>query len=503
MDDNLDRGEGPSTRRRRVAEITEPTSSPPLKRYCTSEAHDQAPRIRLKLRFTLRPSSPPASVTCAQALGEPPPPCLSHTPRRLVGGGKPRRRDQKGSDDDFQSQAKPRNPRAQRRTRSRRQSATPTTLESIASESAAIRAEILRLGLTLRDVVADGNCLFRALGDQLWGEQGRHSEVRHMVCDYLDSAKEDLGDFVAGFLNEGETYDRYVERMRGPGVYGSHIELLAASRVFRRSIRIVLAQTSYTVDFDGPNEKAIDAAPEDGPSTRRRTRASTIDSPRPGHSMLWLALFAEAEHYESVRRHGPGAGSGPAEVPDSLAVPHARDESEAARSQRATSGDAQPPKRSAQADRYVADGRVAQVLASLPPWHEISDDEAAATLVRCNGDVSKAIDILFDRLDSDGDGDGDAVTEESDNSGDIDADAKVVDAMLYRTTSGSSVSSALSTSTAATSVISSHSHSQKSSPLTQTTPPSPAPSPKLKQPPPRITRSQAKNTKRITRSSKM
>lgn len=518
MHSDSDNGEGPSTRRRGISQVSD-ADGPPHKRYCASSAHDSAgsPRPRLRLRFSFVPPLTPteqcAGLHSGDGLGRPP------ATRCLVGGGKPRRRAQRraGSDEDFESQAqpRPRAPRTQRRTRSRRQSATPTTLESIAHESAAIRAEVARLGLALRDVTADGNCLFRALGDQLWGEQGRHGEVRQLVCDHLASAKDELGDFVAGFLNEGETYDRYVERMRGPGVYGSHIELLAASKVFRRSIRIILSQTSYTVEFDGPNnvlnEAWNNAVNETaGPTTRRRARASTIDSPpQPGHGMLWLALFSEAEHYESVRRVGPGAGTGPAEVPDALAVPHERDVSEAARSQRANSGDAPQSKRSSLAERYIADGRVAQVIASLPPWHGISDDDAASVLVRCDGDVSRAIDILFDQLDSDGDGD--AATEASDTSADVDADAKVVDAMLYRTSSGSSASSAVSGSTAATSVMSAG--SVKS---TASTNPSPPPTPSTapvspasqdehapKPTPPRITRSQARKNKRLTRSSKM
>lgn len=275
-------------------------------------------------------------------------------------------------------------------------------------------------------MIADGNCLFRALADQVWGEQGRHAEVRQIICDELAQNEGELRDFVAGFLIEGEEYSAYVSRMRGLGVYGSHIELMAATKVFQRSIRVVLAQTSYTVEYTGDIELCDEDETEDAdmePETevadtklRRKTRSTAsattskpIPRPRTGHTMLWLALFSGAEHYESVRRQGPGSSSGPAEVPDNLAIPHERDQSEAAQAERAESGSGRKRSTNAASDaaaaRFVADGRVAQVIGSLPPWHGVSDADAAQVLVRTDGDVSKAIDILFDQLDSDGDGD--------------------------------------------------------------------------------------------------
>ena len=102
------------------------------------------------------------------------------------------------------------------RARARRNSSPSiaTDLESIASEDAAVKQEISRLNLALRDVQGDGNCLFRALADQLWGTQKRHVEVRKVVCDYLESHKESMEAFVKPFLRDDETFENYVDRMR-------------------------------------------------------------------------------------------------------------------------------------------------------------------------------------------------------------------------------------------------------------------------------------------------
>jgi hypothetical protein len=263
-------------------------------------------------------------------------------------------------------------------------------------------------------VTADGNCLFRALADQVWGEQSRHAEVRTLICNHLDQARGELGDFVAGFLNEGEDYGAYVSRMRGMGIYGSHIELLAATKVFRRSIRIVLAQTSYTVEYvesEGGDEDAATAPTTATRKTRREKKAADDDEtlaptdvtptftpippPLPGCSFIWLALFAEAEHYESVRKGGAG---GPAEVPDTLAVPHARDVSEAARRERGEviEGDAKDTKDKAN----KVDSRLAQVLASLPAGHSVTTARATGVLARTKGDIGAAVEILLEDLEA-------------------------------------------------------------------------------------------------------
>lgn len=402
------RGEGSSTGRRRRESLSVPPDDSPRKRICRArftgaeQLGEESPLNCLPQTLPLLPARTP-SVTLR--IPHSPAPQAIPRIRLLVGGGRPRKAKRGGGGTDVAPRAS-----RSRATRSRRTSATPTTLESIAAESHAIKAEVTRLGLVLRDVTADGNCLFRALGDQVWGEQGRHAEVRTLVCNYLDSAHAELGDFVAGFLSAGEDYSAYVSRMRGLGVYGSHIELLAATKVFKRSIRIILSQTSYTVDYAEGGEE--DSTVTGKRRASRRTRATTkeveahepppepvqtngtpIPPPLPGCSLIWLALFAEAEHYESVRKGGSG---GPAEVPDSLAVPHTRDVSEAARRERGEviEGDV----KTKEGKPAKVDSRLTQVLASLPAGHGITSVRAAGVLARTKGDVAAAVEILLEDI---------------------------------------------------------------------------------------------------------
>lgn len=144
-------------------------------------------------------------------------PFPSPIPTRLFGGGKPRTRPRKTNATTTPRHSDP-HPSRKRVTRARaRRNSSPSitaSLESIASEDTSVKREIHRLNLGLRDVQGDGNCLFRALADQLWGVQKRHVEVRKLVCDHLEMFKETMRKFVQPFLPDGETYDEYVHRMR-------------------------------------------------------------------------------------------------------------------------------------------------------------------------------------------------------------------------------------------------------------------------------------------------
>lgn len=108
--------------------------------------------------------------------------------------------------------------RATRSTRTSRGASLLVDLESLSKEDAAVKQEIARLGLVLRDVEGDGNCLFRAVSDQLYGDQKRHPELRKLTCDFLESNEQDFEAWVKwGVAQEGESYADYVRRMRKSG----------------------------------------------------------------------------------------------------------------------------------------------------------------------------------------------------------------------------------------------------------------------------------------------
>lgn len=156
----------------------------------------------------------------------------------LIGGGKNRNTKDR--------------PRKTHNTRSHTRSRpTPTpssTLESIALEENNLKSEMNRLSLKLRDVEGDGNCLFRALADQLWGEQKRHAEVRYRVCDFLEENQGVMRDFVVPFMQDGEDYSSYVNRMRQLSESGDMATYPSPSG--RRQCDCPLLQLAYVVVID-------------------------------------------------------------------------------------------------------------------------------------------------------------------------------------------------------------------------------------------------------------
>ncbi|GJQ14954.1 hypothetical protein GpartN1_g6745.t1 [Galdieria partita] len=96
------------------------------------------------------------------------------------------------------------------------------------------RKTLLPHGLGIRTVEEDGNCLFRAVADQLYGSQDYHEHVRNKVCDYMQAN----GDFFCQFLTTERPFVQYVQDMRKDGTWAGNIELQAVSLAFHVNIRI-------------------------------------------------------------------------------------------------------------------------------------------------------------------------------------------------------------------------------------------------------------------------
>jgi OTU-like cysteine protease len=53
------------------------------------------------------------------------------------------------------------------------------------------RRLLLRRGLKIRTIEGDGNCLFRAISDQIYGgDQTYHAMIRGACMDYIESERE-------------------------------------------------------------------------------------------------------------------------------------------------------------------------------------------------------------------------------------------------------------------------------------------------------------------------
>lgn len=63
---------------------------------------------------------------------------------------------------------------------------------------------------------SDGNCLFRAIADQLEGNEKLHRKYRQDAVDYIQLNKEEY----APFIEDDETIDQYLGDMCKDGIWG-------------------------------------------------------------------------------------------------------------------------------------------------------------------------------------------------------------------------------------------------------------------------------------------
>ena len=102
-------------------------------------------------------------------------------------------------------------------------------------EEATLTAELARLGLRIRDITPDGNCMFTAVSDQVKVREGLRYDIQDLRMRAIKEMKEHPAMF-APFLPEGETLDKYCAKMAKSGEWGGELELRALSLALQRQI---------------------------------------------------------------------------------------------------------------------------------------------------------------------------------------------------------------------------------------------------------------------------
>ncbi|XP_039012904.1 OVARIAN TUMOR DOMAIN-containing deubiquitinating enzyme 6-like isoform X1 [Hibiscus syriacus] len=93
-------------------------------------------------------------------------------------------------------------------------------------------------GLEVKRMLEDGNCLFRAVADQVYGDSETYDLIRQMCIDYMEREM----DHFSQFITEGFT--SYCKRKRRDKVYGNNAEIQAMSEMYNRPIHIY----SYSIE---------------------------------------------------------------------------------------------------------------------------------------------------------------------------------------------------------------------------------------------------------------
>lgn len=125
-----------------------------------------------------------------------------------------------------------------------------------------LREQLDVLGLKIIQVTADGNCFFRALGDQLEGDEDQHEKYRGMVVGFIKNNREMFEPFV----EDEVPFDEYCQSMGEDGTWAGHMELQAASLVTHSNICIHrhMSPRWYIRNFDKHEARMIHLSYHDG-----------------------------------------------------------------------------------------------------------------------------------------------------------------------------------------------------------------------------------------------
>ncbi|TPX30404.1 hypothetical protein SmJEL517_g06032 [Synchytrium microbalum] len=142
-------------------------------------------------------------------------------------------------------------------------------------DSKQLERALLKLGLRIKDMTGDGNCLFRSLSDQIYGSPVEHFNIRTRVVQHIRQNRVLYEPFLA--IEEEGGFDAHVSRMGRDGCYGGNHEIVACARDFNAFVMVHQA--------DGP---VWIIQPDDTRETQ-------------GERLRLHIAYHSWEHYSSVR----------------------------------------------------------------------------------------------------------------------------------------------------------------------------------------------------------
>lgn len=161
----------------------------------------------------------------------------------------------------------------------RRNKKEKAQMENDFDDFSSLNTQLGTLGLTLKQIPGDGNCLFRALGDQLHGNSNDHFLYRTKVVNYMRQNRQDFEPFVEDDIS----FDSHLSSLAESGTFAGNDSIVAFARL--HDITVVIHQLNKPLwQIHGGREG------------------------RPGQSEVHIS-YHNGDHYNSVRRMGACAAS--------------------------------------------------------------------------------------------------------------------------------------------------------------------------------------------------
>ncbi|MBN3324722.1 OTUD3 protein, partial [Atractosteus spatula] len=111
--------------------------------------------------------------------------------------------------------------------------------------------QLQALGLKLREVPGDGNCLFRALGDQLEGHSRGHLRLRCETVEFMEKHRDDFEPFVEDDI----PFAQHVANLAQPGTFAGNDAIVAFAR--SQQVRVVIHQLNAPLWQINGSEKPV------------------------------------------------------------------------------------------------------------------------------------------------------------------------------------------------------------------------------------------------------
>ncbi|KAJ8360716.1 hypothetical protein SKAU_G00172410 [Synaphobranchus kaupii] len=123
--------------------------------------------------------------------------------------------------------------------------------EEVGDEFVSFANQLQALGLKLREVPGDGNCLFRALGDQLEGHSRGHLQLRQETVQYMQAHRQDFEPFVEDDI----PFTEYLSNLSQPGTFAGNDAIVAFAR--SHQLRVIIHQLNTPMwEINGSDKPA-------------------------------------------------------------------------------------------------------------------------------------------------------------------------------------------------------------------------------------------------------
>ena len=147
-------------------------------------------------------------------------------------------------------------------------------------------------GRSVHRVLGDGNCMFRSLSHQIYGTEDEHLNIRLILQQVLE---ENLETYEKFWIQTDVPFSVHVQQLKNQGVWGTHVELLAATDYYQIPVYILCTVYGSTGKLTCTWHMFNSQPSRYSPSTS--LRANHLPLP---FTKDHIELAHSADHYDSV-----------------------------------------------------------------------------------------------------------------------------------------------------------------------------------------------------------